>query len=90
MLLSGGQLYKQYFGITDIFPSEIGRQLQRFGYLSGNPLRTDDEQLELEQIQQVLSDSGINPGWDVTPRTQAPDLKLIRRPRPRKADKERG
>lgn len=90
MLLSGGQLYKQYFGITDIFPSEIGRQLQRFGYLSGNPLRTDDEQLELEQIQQVLSDSGINPGWDVTPRTQAPDLKLIRRPRPRKAAKERG
>lgn len=89
MLLSGGQLYKQYFGITDIFPSEIGRQLQRFGYLSGNPLRSDDEQIELERIQQVLSSSGINPGWDVTPRTNVLDLKLTSRLRGRKIAKSR-
>ncbi len=90
MLLSGGQLYKQYFGITDIYPAEMGRQLQRFGYLSGNPLRSDDEQLELEQIQQVLNVSGINPGWDVTPRANVLDLKLTRRLRPRQTAKARG
>lgn len=71
MLLSGGQLYKQYFGIGDIYPSEIGRQLQRFGYLSGNPLRSNDDQAELERIQKSLNDAGINPGWNVTPRSSS-------------------
>ena len=69
MLLTGGQIYRQYFGISDIYPDELGRALQRYSYLSGHALRDDDEQAELENIQHQLSEAGINPGWEVTPRS---------------------
>jgi predicted ATPase len=69
MLLTGGQIYKKYFGISDVFPDEMGRLLQRFGYLSGYTLRSDAEQLELEEIRSKLAAAGIDPGWDVVPRS---------------------
>jgi len=68
MLLSGGQLYRQYFGISDIYPSELGRKLQRFGFLSGNSLRSDEEQSELERLHHELLAANADPGWQITPR----------------------
>lgn len=68
MLLTGGQIYRQYFEISDIYPSHIGRMLQRFSYLSGYALRNGAEQAELEAIQGSLKNSGVDPGWDVVPR----------------------
>lgn len=68
MLLSGGQIYQKYFGISDIFPNEFGRLLQRFGYLSGYVMRDDSEELELKNIQKKLSEAGIDPGWEIVPR----------------------
>lgn len=69
MLLTGGQLYKKYFGISDIYPDQFGRLLQRFGYLSGYSMRSDAEQAELDDIKQKLAEAGIDPGWDIIPRS---------------------
>lgn len=69
MLLTGGQIYQKYFGISDIFPDQFGRLLQRFGYLSGYALRTDSEEIELEETRRKLAEVGIDPGWEVVPRS---------------------
>lgn len=69
ILLSSGQIYKQYFGLSDIYPSEIGRKLQRFGYLTGNSGRTIEEEYEMIALSKELSDIGVNPGWEITPRS---------------------
>lgn len=71
MLLTGGQIYQKYFGVSDIFPDQFGRLLQRFGYLSGYALRSDAEEAELGDVRRRLADAGIDPGWDVVPRSGA-------------------
>lgn len=69
ILLSSGQIYKQYFGLSDIYPSEIGRKLQRFGYLTGNSGRNNDEESEMNVLSRELDELGLNPGWEITPRS---------------------
>lgn len=71
ILLTGGQIYRQYFGIKDIYPNDLGRLLQRFSYLANYPLRNNEEELELYNIKSQLSKAGIDPGWDITPRVEA-------------------
>ncbi|QNY17521.1 AAA family ATPase [Acinetobacter seifertii] len=71
ILLTGGQIYRQYFGIKDIYPNDLGRLLQRFSYLANYPLRNNEEELELYNIKRQLSKAGIDPGWDITPRVEA-------------------
>lgn len=68
MFMTGGQIYRQYFGIKDIYPNAMGRVLQRYSYLSGYALRDDAEQRELDSIQAQLAVAGIDPGWDIVPR----------------------
>ncbi|AGP39264.1 AAA family ATPase [Sorangium cellulosum] len=79
MLLTGGQIYGRYFGIQDVYPSEIGEALRRYGFLSGDPLRTDEEQAEMDRLRATLKANGIEPGWEEVPR-EAP---RPARPRPR-------
>jgi energy-coupling factor transporter ATP-binding protein EcfA2 len=67
MLLTGGQIYRQYFGIGDIYPSALGRLLQRYSFLSGYALRDDGEQKELETVGRQLAAAGLDPGWEVIP-----------------------
>jgi energy-coupling factor transporter ATP-binding protein EcfA2 len=70
-LLTGGQIYSQYFGISDIYPDGLGRDLNRYGFLSGFALRNDAEQAELEHLQARLQEEGILPEWDVVPRAES-------------------
>ncbi|MBF0409629.1 MAG: AAA family ATPase [Candidatus Riflebacteria bacterium] len=70
LFLTGGQIYRRYFGIEDIYPDGLGRTLQRYAFLSGYALRNDDEQNELERLQKQLRDAQIEPGWDVVARTE--------------------
>ncbi len=76
MLLTGGQIYHQYFGINDIYPNGLGKLLQRYSYLSGFALRNDDEQQELEDIQAKLASAKIDPGWDVIPQAKESPLEM--------------
>lgn len=69
MLLTGGQIYRQYFGIDDIYPERVGRLLQRYSFLSGYAMRSDDEQRELELLVEELEKSGVAPGWEPVERS---------------------
>ncbi|RKR43245.1 AAA family ATPase [Paraburkholderia sp. BL17N1] len=64
MLLTGGQLYRQYFAIRDMYPGYIGRKVQRYSFLCGYALRTDDEQQELENLREQLKQDGIELEWE--------------------------
>ncbi|GAB4061964.1 AAA family ATPase [Uliginosibacterium sediminicola] len=88
MLLTGGQIYQKYFGISEIFPNQFGRLLQRFGYLSGYAMRSDAEEAELEDVRRTLAAAGIDPGWDVVPRYQ--DELPPNRPAARRKGKREG
>jgi energy-coupling factor transporter ATP-binding protein EcfA2 len=91
MLLTGGQIYSRYFGIRDLYPSKIGEALRRYGFLSGYPLRNDDEQAEMEELRALLEGSGIEPGWEEVPREEpAPVRKEAASPRARKPKAPRG
>ena len=68
MLLTGGQIYRRYFGIDDIYPDGLGRAMQRFGVLASYALRNDEEEAELQAMQQKLQAAGIAPEWDIVPR----------------------
>ncbi|WP_433847783.1 AAA family ATPase [Acinetobacter proteolyticus] len=68
MLLTSGQIYRQYFGIKDIYPNHLGRLLKRFSHLSSFSLRDDNEEAELIRINEELSEAGIETGWEITPR----------------------
>jgi energy-coupling factor transporter ATP-binding protein EcfA2 len=68
MLLTGGQIYRRYFGIDDIYPDGLGRAMQRFGVLAAYALRNDEEETELHELQQKLQAAGIAPEWDIVPR----------------------
>lgn len=83
-LLTGGQLYSQYFGIEDMYPDGLGQALNRYSFLSGFAMRNDDEQAELEQLQARLREEGILPEWDVVERIMPPPTK---RPTPKRTPK---
>jgi len=59
LLLTGGQLYKRYFGIHDVYPSSIGRSMQRLSFLSGLPQLTKEEKSELETHRNIVREAGI-------------------------------
>lgn len=59
VLLTGGQIYRRYFGIDDIYPDELGRAMQRFGVLAGYAMRNDDEEAEVHALQQQLLAAGL-------------------------------
>jgi len=69
MLLTGGQIYRRYFGVDDIYPDGLGRSLQRYGFLSGYALRNDAEEAEFVDLRVQLREAGLDPGWDVVSRT---------------------
>jgi AAA domain, putative AbiEii toxin, Type IV TA system len=72
MLLTGGQLYDRYFGIDDIYPDGLGKDLHRYSFLSGFAMRNDAEQAELEALQARLQQADIRPDWDIVPRRPPP------------------
>lgn len=90
MLLTGGQIYRRYFGIEDIYPNGLGTDLQRYSFLTGFALRTDAEQAELEDLGKRLDEANIKPDWDIAPREIIPiaadmPVPVSRRPRAKKA-----
>jgi hypothetical protein len=71
-LMTGSEIYNTFFGLDQLYPTHLGEALQRYGYLIGNPLRTDEEEQEMLQLQQELKDAGLDPGWEPTPRMTPP------------------
>lgn len=74
MLLTGGQLYSRYFGITDVYPNSLGAKLQRYTFLGRFNLRTDEEEREMQEIKTELVQNGLLPDWDPVPRADGVGL----------------
>lgn len=63
VLLSGGQLYRRYFGIDDIYPDAVGRATQRYGFLTSITSKTKNELEEMAELEVTLKNAGLLPNW---------------------------
>lgn len=84
MFLTGGQIYRQYFGIEDIYPNKLGRDIKRYEFLTGFAQRNDAEQTEMEHLQTVLLANEIELDWEIVPRDNPPSPPPTKKPRTRK------
>lgn len=66
-LMTGTDLYREYFGVSDIHPDSLGRDLARYGTLVGDPARSPREERELVLLQQRLLSAGVAPDWTPVP-----------------------
>jgi hypothetical protein len=55
--------------LTDL---EAQEDLRRYGYLAGNPVRSDEEEAELPVLVAKLAAWGMEPGFDPVPREALP------------------
>ncbi len=70
-LMTGSEIYETFFGIDRLYPNELGEALQRYGYLAGNPARSDGEDAELTALREKLRRHDLDPGWEPVPREGA-------------------
>jgi predicted ATP-binding protein involved in virulence len=75
-LLTGSEIYRTFFGIDRLHPSKLGEELQRYSFLIADPLRSDEEDKEMHDIQKRLAAAGVDPGWEPVPRLQEPPEQL--------------
>lgn len=68
MLMTGTEIYNEYFGIRSIYPKEIGEKVQRYSFLSRFSLRDDIEDRELLLLRDQLSEISLLPGWPIAER----------------------
>jgi predicted ATPase len=69
-LLTAAQLYREFFGMPDLFPSEVGRQLRRYGLLAGVAARSNAEEDEVQRLYRALVAQGVEV-WEPVPREQS-------------------
>jgi AAA domain, putative AbiEii toxin, Type IV TA system len=70
-LMTGSEIYDSFFGIDRLYPNELGEALQRYGYLAGNPSRSNEEDAEVSVLREKLRQHDLDPGWDPVPREGA-------------------
>ena len=71
-LMTAAQIYRSFFGISELYPHELGEQLRRYGLLAGDPFRTAAQDFELEVLREKLREQGADPGWEPIPRQEPP------------------
>ncbi len=67
-LLTGSELYADFFGIKDLYPHELGNKLKRYGRLANDPTRSAEEEAELPALRAELEMAGVAPDWQPVPR----------------------
>jgi hypothetical protein len=70
--MTGSELYEEFFGLNHRFPARVGEALERYGFLSGNPYRTDEEEAEMQRLRQELGQASLLPQWEPIPREPRP------------------
>lgn len=69
-LMTGSEIYSQFFGIDDLYPQELGRDLRRYGRLAADPTRSDAEEVEVQTLRDKLRRAGIEISFEPEPRTR--------------------
>lgn len=62
-LLTGTELLRQFFGLTNLHPDEAGQELQEYLYLAGNPFRTREDDGKLVALAESLREKGVEPHY---------------------------
>ncbi len=68
-LKTGSEIYEHFFGIRELYPSELGSALQGYSFLANNPDRDDAEESRMLLLRKKLRDNDVDPGWEPEPRT---------------------
>ncbi|RKH42813.1 AAA family ATPase [Corallococcus sicarius] len=67
-LMTGTEIYQNYFGINQFYPDNLGDLLRRHRFLAANPFRSDKDEIALDQIEKKLREEGVDPDFERTPR----------------------
>ncbi len=67
MLMTGSEIYRTFFGVEGLYPAEAGTKLQRYGFISGNPRLSSEEEYEMERLHGELAALGVEPGLGAGP-----------------------
>lgn len=70
-LLTGSELFDSFFGVDDLYPSDLGAKLDRYGRLANDPTRSDAEDAELAPLRAELERAGVELDWDPVTRQAA-------------------
>lgn len=54
MLLTTSEMYREYFGVSRTYASELGEALRRYVELASNPFRSDAEDAEVTELRKHL------------------------------------
>lgn len=63
-LLTGSQIYEEFFGIDRLFPADLGEALYKYGYIASNPNRSDADEVEMLKHLSRLKQAGVEPGLE--------------------------
>ncbi len=60
-VLTGTEVYREFFDVDEIYPNLGGRQLAEYRYLAANPYRSGADDTQIEALRQELDGLGIDP-----------------------------
>ena len=50
-VMTGTEIYREYFGIDEIIPDEAGQKLRDYRYLAANPYRNDQDDRQIRRLR---------------------------------------
>jgi hypothetical protein len=71
MLLTTSEMYREYFGVSRTYASELGEALRRYVELASNPFRSDAEDEQVTALRKHLLDNRVDVDYQPTPRKSA-------------------
>lgn len=70
-LMTGTEIYQEYFGIEKFHPARLGELLRRHRYLAADPNRGAEQDGELTRIEEELRQEGVEPDFPRVPRVRS-------------------
>jgi hypothetical protein len=71
MLLTTSEMYREYFGVSRTYASELGEALRRYVELASNPFRSDAEDAEVLALREHLLDHRVDVDYQPVARKTA-------------------
>lgn len=66
-VLTGSQIYQEFFGLKSLHPAALDEKLRLYGWLASDPGRSEAQDAELRALRETLRAAGQDPGWDPVP-----------------------
>lgn len=68
MLMTGTDLYADFFGIAQLYPDELGADLDAYSKIAVDPTRTDADDERMRALRNRLAERGVELDADPVPR----------------------